>query len=48
MILAGDVFQANIAQRFRAQITASFDPMDFYCRLQSVNPAPTFHGPSAL
>ncbi|MDA9393129.1 para-aminobenzoate synthase [Bradyrhizobium sp. CCBAU 45394] len=40
LILAGDIFQANIAQRFRTRIPASFDPVAFYCRLRSVNPAP--------
>lgn len=40
LILAGDVFQANIAQRFSAQLPTSFDPLAFYCRLRSLNPAP--------
>lgn len=40
LILAGDVFQANIAQRFSARLSPSFDPLAFYCRLRSVNPAP--------
>lgn len=40
MILAGDVFQANIAQRFSARLPALFDPLAFYCRLRSLNPAP--------
>ncbi|WP_370158060.1 aminodeoxychorismate synthase component I [Bradyrhizobium yuanmingense] len=40
LILAGDVFQVNIAQRFSAHLPASFDPIDFYCRLRRVNPAP--------
>lgn len=40
LILAGDVFQANIAQRFSARLSTSFDPLAFYCRLRSVNPAP--------
>ncbi|MET4261414.1 para-aminobenzoate synthetase component 1 [Bradyrhizobium sp. S3.12.5] len=40
LILAGDVFQANIAQRFSAEISTSFDPIYFYCRLRSLNPAP--------
>jgi para-aminobenzoate synthetase component 1 len=40
LILAGDVFQANIAQRFSATLPASFDALDFYCRLRSLNPAP--------
>src|SRR5258708_7242414 len=40
LILAGDVFQANIAQRFSARLSTSFDPLAFYCRLRSLNPAP--------
>jgi len=40
LILAGDAFQVNIAQRFSARLSASFDPVAFYCRLRSVNPAP--------
>jgi para-aminobenzoate synthetase component I len=40
LILAGDVFQTNIAQRFSAKLTTSFDPLAFYCRLRSLNPAP--------
>ncbi|WP_202639355.1 aminodeoxychorismate synthase component I [Bradyrhizobium sp. CCBAU 051011] len=40
LILAGDVFQANIAQRFSARLSSSFDPLAFYCRLRSLNPAP--------
>ncbi|WP_445219822.1 aminodeoxychorismate synthase component I [Bradyrhizobium sp. Pa8] len=40
LILAGDVFQTNIAQRFSAQLPTSFDPLAFYCQLRSMNPAP--------
>lgn len=40
LILAGDAFQANIAQRFSARLSSSFDPIAFYCRLRSLNPAP--------
>ncbi|WP_439406435.1 aminodeoxychorismate synthase component I [Bradyrhizobium sp. DASA03076] len=40
LILAGDVFQVNIAQRFCARLTTSFDPVAFYCQLRSLNPAP--------
>lgn len=40
LILAGDIFQANIAQRFSARLSTSLDPLAFYCRLRSVNPAP--------
>lgn len=40
LILAGDVFQANIAQRFSARVSTSFDPVALYCQLRSSNPAP--------
>ncbi|WP_291855066.1 aminodeoxychorismate synthase component I [Bradyrhizobium sp.] len=40
LILAGDIFQANIAQRFSAKLASWFDPLAFYCRLRSLNPAP--------
>lgn len=40
LILAGDVFQANIAQRFSARLPTPFDPVAFYCQLRSLNPAP--------
>jgi len=40
LILAGDIFQANIAQRFSARLSASFDPVAFYTRLRRLNPAP--------
>ncbi|MGY8663455.1 aminodeoxychorismate synthase component I [Bradyrhizobium sp. UFLA05-109] len=40
LILAGDVFQANIAQRFSAMLPTAFDPVAFYCQLRSLNPAP--------
>jgi para-aminobenzoate synthetase component 1 len=40
LILAGDIFQANIAQRFEAALPADFDPVGFYIRLRALNPAP--------
>ncbi|KGJ67465.1 para-aminobenzoate synthetase component 1 [Bradyrhizobium huanghuaihaiense] len=40
LILAGDVFQTNIAQRFSTRLSTSFDPLAFYCQLRSLNPAP--------
>ncbi|WP_050400030.1 aminodeoxychorismate synthase component I [Bradyrhizobium embrapense] len=40
LILAGDIFQANIAQRFSAKVSPLFDPLTFYCQLRSLNPAP--------
>jgi para-aminobenzoate synthetase component 1 len=39
-ILAGDIFQANIAQRFTARLPAGFDPLGFYTVLRRVNAAP--------
>ncbi len=39
-ILAGDIFQANLAQRFEAPLPADFDHFGFYRRLRAVNPAP--------
>ncbi|QOZ36562.1 aminodeoxychorismate synthase component I [Bradyrhizobium sp. CCBAU 53421] len=40
LIMAGDIFQANIAQRFSARVSPLFDPLTFYCQLRSLNPAP--------
>jgi para-aminobenzoate synthetase component 1 len=37
-IIAGDIFQANLSQRFQATLTAS--PFDLYKRLRRRNPAP--------
>lgn len=39
-VLAGDIFQANIAQRFLADLSAGFDPWAFYKRLRTRNAAP--------
>ncbi len=39
-ILAGDIFQANISQRFSAAMPDKFDAFAFYCRLRAGNPAP--------
>jgi para-aminobenzoate synthetase component 1 len=38
-ILAGDIFQANIAQRFAAAIPDVFDPFAYYRRLRRMNKA---------
>ncbi len=38
-ILDGDIFQANITQRFEAAIPENFDPLAFYLRLRELNPA---------
>ena len=37
-IVAGDIFQANLSQRFEAPLTES--PWALYLRLRSINPAP--------
>ncbi len=39
-IHAGDIFQANIAQRFRAELPAAIAPFDVYCRLRTISSAP--------
>ncbi len=39
-IRAGDIYQANIAQRFAAALPPGFDAFAFYRRLRARNPAP--------
>ncbi|MDK9695597.1 MAG: aminodeoxychorismate synthase component I [Siculibacillus sp.] len=39
-VLAGDIFQVNLAQRFVAALPPGFDPLAFHTRLRRVNPAP--------
>lgn len=39
-ILSGDIFQANVAQRFEAPVPPGFDHFGFYRRLRKRNPAP--------
>mgnify|MGYP001232380966 CR=1 FL=1 len=39
-ILDGDIFQANITQRFSAPVPGGFDPLLFYETLRQRNPAP--------
>ncbi len=39
-IHAGDIFQANLSQRFNADLPADFDKYAFFCYLQKINPAP--------
>ncbi len=39
-IKAGDIFQANIAQRFDAELPDNFDPFSHYLRLRETNAAP--------
>jgi len=37
-IIAGDIFEVNLSQRFEAELT--IDPYELYLRLRQVNPAP--------
>ena len=39
-VLAGDVFQVNIAQRFVASLPEGFDALAFHGALRRINPAP--------
>lgn len=39
-IRAGDIFQANLSQRFDVDLLADETPFDVYRRLRAVNPAP--------
>ncbi len=39
-ILAGDIFEANISQRFQAALPQSAEPFALYCKLRALNPAP--------
>jgi DNA-binding PadR family transcriptional regulator len=39
-ILTGDIFQANLSQRFTAPLPAGMTPFDLYRRLRGLNPAP--------
>lgn len=39
-ILAGDIFEANISQRFKASLPKSLSPFQLYRRLRHINPAP--------
>lgn len=39
-ILAGDIYQANITQRFSAELGPTDDPFALYCALRRRNPAP--------
>jgi para-aminobenzoate synthetase component 1 len=39
-ILAGDIYQANLSQRFTATLPAGADPFQLYRNLRRVNPAP--------
>jgi len=39
-ILAGDIYQANLSQRFTAALPKDADPFDLYCNLRRRNPAP--------
>lgn len=39
-IYAGDIFQANISQRFQATLSREDNPFALYQRLRAINPAP--------
>ena len=39
-IEAGDIFQANVSQRFQAELAEGESPLDLYARLRQNNPAP--------
>jgi para-aminobenzoate synthetase component 1 len=39
-ILAGDIFQANLSQRLRAELPDGLAPLDLFARLCAGNPAP--------
>ncbi|WP_349942394.1 aminodeoxychorismate synthase component I [Fulvimarina sp. MAC8] len=39
-VLAGDIFQANIAQTFTSRLPEGFDPLALYARLRQTNAAP--------
>ncbi len=39
-IFRGDIYQANIARRFSADLPEGFSPFAFYARLRAANPAP--------
>lgn len=39
-ILSGDIFQANVAQRFETEVPEAFDHFSFYRQLRARNPAP--------
>ena len=39
-IWAGDIYQANLSQCFRAELPADFDPFRLYLDLRRANPAP--------
>ena len=39
-IYAGDIFEANISQRFSARLPSHFSPFELYQRLRRNNPAP--------
>ncbi len=39
-ILAGDIFEANLTQRFKTRLPDQLSPFDLYRRLRLLNPAP--------
>jgi para-aminobenzoate synthetase component 1 len=39
-IAEGDIFQANLAQAWRAELPRAYDPLTLYAQLRAANPAP--------
>ncbi len=39
-IIEGDIFQANLSQRFEAELPVGFDPLAHYLNMRELNPAP--------
>ncbi len=39
-ILAGDIFEGTVSQRFKASLPDGLSPYDLYLRLRKINPAP--------
>ncbi len=39
-ILRGDIFQANLSQRFMTTLPEAYDPLAFYMNLRALSPAP--------
>lgn len=39
-ILSGDIFEANISQRFRVDLPKNLTPFNLYRKLRAINPAP--------
>lgn len=39
-IIEGDIFQANLSQRFEAELPRGFDPLAHYLNMRALNPVP--------